>query len=285
MDPITLGLLGLGGSTLGSYFTGLANADKAKAGTQAYNDRLRDADAEAWASYNQQRGELGNVANMFAPTAQLGSSALNQIMQASGNLPQAQQFQYNKTLADFLDPAREKATQDALQSQQYSYLAQGKGLSGSAQKALQDKAMADSIATRGVALQEFQADRGNAYQQAMDYFNNQRASALDRINALGTVAGYGQQALGNQANVMQSSSALRGQLADQRNQITMDRANMEAQNAMAGAGGWQSMFGNLLSGGAQLAGMASTQPQGYRPSAGDTYLGNNTWQLNRGGRY
>lgn len=279
-------LAGLGanllGNTIGSYFQNEAQKAQATAGANAYRQGSQVASNEMNQAYADQMAQLQNVISLYGPQSAQGQQATNQLMQLQANLPEMGEFSYDKTISDFFDPAREKATQDALKGLQFSYASQGKGLSGAAQKALLGKAQADSINAYGVANQAMQSDKANTYQQFIDRFNSIAQNAQTRLNTLGNVSNMGANATNAQAGVMQNQAGLRGQLGQQRADMALTQADLDAQQAMAGAGGWQSVLGSLATGlgqaGSQFAGYQSTQNQGgYRPLYQTDAYGNKTY--------
>jgi hypothetical protein len=185
MDPIITPLaIGAGANMLGSLIGGFGAQSAAEADTQMRKQMMERQIAEQNAAY-------GDIAPTYDPYIQAGEQGVRGLADLAGRVGEydysPEQFQYNQTTQDFLDPSI-AFQQDQMRRQVEASAAAGGGLlSGGALKELQN---------RGAQLA--QTDYGNAHNRMMN--DKQFAYGSFRDNANAKIASL-QQSFNNRANV------------------------------------------------------------------------------------
>ncbi len=283
MDPVTLGAIGMGVSSLASgYFGGEAQKEASEAQARAQIRAQKMA-------IEEQRNAYGDVEGYYDPYRQHGEASLGQLGALQGewdvpNMPTMGQYQYGGDVQDFLDPSMQFQQDEAMRAMQSQY---GQDqYSGSAMKALQDRAQQMAQTDYGNAYGRMERDKAFDYQDYINQFNNQRANVSDQYNrlsdqynrALGGV-NIGANAVSGTANARMGAS---NQIGNMMNMQGKAQGQYDASGPLATASHWQT-FTNPNVMGPAVAGMAgmfqnqapaSMQASGeFQPQMGNIGMG------------
>lgn len=265
-DSPFLGALGIAGNILGGR-------EKQKQQRRAMRDLLAGIDAS--------RGIAGetyeDLTGMYAPLAGYSTEALDQMMamypelMAAETLPEMGEFEFDKTISDYLDPSMDFRMQQGQRAMDASAAAAGGLLSGKALLEAQDYGQNLASTEYGAADARMSRDKNFAYQDFLNRFRAQGAAVQDRYSRLqdqydrlSGVQQIGMGALNNQAGARQNyGNQLMG--------LAMDEANTRATGQ--GIGGWADLIygqtgniGNVIGGATgQLVGAAAGVPVGGYP--------------------
>lgn len=264
VDPLTLGLYG--GSVLAQGLGSLMGGNAQERAVLAQARAEKEAQERA---IQEQRQAFSDVQGMYSPYAQYGQQALGGLSALMGDVqsgayatPQ-EQFQFNQTTQDFLDPSMKYQQQRAMEGIEASRA--GGGLhSGATLKELQDRGQQMAQMDWGNAFNRQMTARGQAYQQFRDKMNFSRMENADRFNRLSGLLsqqlGVGQNATGAMAG---ARTGLGQQMAQGQMNLGQLQGMQQAAPHMNTANQWQT-FGQLAPTALGLAGSAfqpTYQPQ------------------------
>lgn len=224
MDPITLGLIGAGASTLGSvvgnYLGAEAQKDSARIQQRALEQALREGKQLYGQAGEQLQQGYTDVANMYDPYAKVGTTALSQLAGGDFTTPVGE-FAFKGDVNQYLDPSMKYQQEQAQRALEQSAIARGGLLSGGTAKALQNQAMQFAQTDYGNAYNRMQNDKNFAYQQFRDKFAQQQANNAIRMQQLQGLTNIGQNATGSMAQARQG-------LASNQANLNQNLANMNA---------------------------------------------------------
>jgi len=212
-----------------SYFQGEAVKEATKAESEAQARAL----AEARLASEEGMGYI-------RPYEQIGYQSLKDLtggLESGAYETDVGDFQYGKTLGDFLDPSMQFQQENAQRAMEQSALAGGGLASGSTLKALQEQAMGFAQQDYGNSFNRMQTDKNFAYGQFSDKFNRLRGENQDRYSRLAALSNLGANSANNMANIRQGEGAQAINIMGQQGQTNANRASA---NPM--------MYGNMVQG-------------------------------------
>ena len=278
MDPITMGALVMGGSSiLGGIMSSSAQEKAAKAQAAA---QLRGIQL----GIDEQRQAYKDIKPYWDPYMEAGQQSLGNLMQMQErgefNQPTLGQFQYGGQVEDFLDPSMDFQRQEAMDAMQSQYGADQ--YSGAAMRALQDRSQQMAQTDYGNAFGRMQSDRAFNYQDYINQFRSEGAGITDKWNRMSNMANLGVQGASTLTNArMGQASNISG--------LQQSAGVAQGQSAAAGplgtAANWQTMTNPNVIGPAfaglqnAFAGQSQQQQQAYNPSQYQ-YAMNNPMQQN-----
>ena len=234
MDPVTLSLLGgsLAGQAIGGLFNVDAQRDAARANRQVMQDATNNMNTVAQGTYNQ-------MGQMYNPYVQQGNDAFNQYAAFDPTVEMGE-FNYGKSVNDFLDPSMAYQQDQARRQVEASNAAAGSLGSGAFAKELQERGMLLAQQDYSNAHQRMTNDKQFTYNDFMNRFNNTRANNQARMGQLQNISNVGQNAMGTMTNAGQNLANT------QMNNIgSMANANAEYNNVNQMTTG-SGMAGNLF---------------------------------------
>ena len=181
---------------------------------------------------------------------------------------QVKDFEYGKTIADFLDPSMDFQRQRMEASLAGSAAASGGLYSGAAMKELQDRATQLAQTDYSNSFNRMTTDKNQIYKQYTDNFTQRQANTTARANQLKSLVGVGTGATNNVVG-------MRNNLADQRAGIygaqAQGNANMAYANEMMGP---QNIIGGTISGLTSPQSLAAFNGMNLPYLTGDSVTGN-----------
>ncbi len=171
-----------------------------------------------------------DVAGMYDPYQQAGQQSMAQLMSgmASGEFsPEMGDFQYDRSVSDFLDPNVDYQTQQANRALEQSAATGGQLRSGATLLGLQEQAQQFANQAYQQAYQNMMQDKSFAYNQFTNQFNVQAQNARNRQAMLQNMMSQGLGATGAVAGARQG-------LGQQQAQGAMQLADVSAQRSAAG---------------------------------------------------
>ncbi len=268
MDPLTIGL-GIGANALSSYLGNQGAAEAAKADARARKEMLQ-------MQIDEGRQAYADVAPSFQPymkTGQEGLNALGMLSQTAGQYDYTpEEFQYNQTVQDFLDPSMQ-FQQDQMRRQIEASQAAGGGLlSGGALKELQQRGAQLAQTDYANADQRMQNDKRFAYGSFMDNANARRQALQqgfqNRMGIANQQTGLGQfGATGNANARMGVGTNISNAIGSQINPMAANAQVGAASPYMMGQGLLNSVVNTDTMQG--LGAMLSRQGQMAQPSYGN----------------
>lgn len=253
MDPITLGALISGGSSLlGGIFGGLSADSERDQQRAMINEYMRSIARQEGIA----REGLDTQTGLYQPYANLAPKYLSQLESgiANGdfNQPTLGDFSYDKTAQDFLDPSLGYQQEQIRKSIEQSAVAGGGLNSG---KTLRDiMGSAQKIGETGYnnAYNQMTADKSFNYQDYINHFNNQSQQVKDKYQQISNMFNTGMQGVNaisganqNYTNSMMGAESQRGTLMGQKAGLN-DQFNGKMMgiigNTLGGIGGAASSY-------------------------------------------
>ena len=190
IDPVT-GMMILGGAQLGgNLINSLLGAGASRDSAEAQQRALAQQLAERKNAYK-------DVTGLYSPEMRMGGVALRDLNQmAYQDIPSQQDFQYGKTIDDFLDPSMAFQQEQMRRNVDQSAVSGGGLYSGNTLKELQDRGAQLAQTDYANAFNRMDKDKSNAYTEFLNKFNSERSATADRWSRLSAIAGMGQNAKG-----------------------------------------------------------------------------------------
>jgi len=203
MDPATMALVSSGVGLVGGYFQSQAQADAARAQAAQQREALAAAQKAADEGYV-------DISQLYNPYVMAGNKAFQEYGERDFSYA-PEQFQYDQTLGDFLDPSMQFQIDQAMQAIQGSAAAGGSLGSGATLKAMQDRGQQIASTGYGQAQDRMMQDKNFAYNQFLNNANAKRQQLAAQENQLLNIANTGFQGTQQQAG---SRAKLAGSTAD-----------------------------------------------------------------------
>jgi len=254
---LTLGLLAGGALIKGATDIYGAHQDR-KAG-RASAAALRTGVTDA---ARMEQESLQRVIDMYGPESEMGQNALQALYSGTMDgsfIPERDDFSYDRSIKDFLDPSIAYQQSQAANQLKESAAASGGMLSGPALAALQKQSMQIGQTGWDNAYSKMTNDKASAYQMYADEFAARRQAAQDRISQLSNISSMGQNAKSNIAQATQGIGTSQANLSRGMGQINAGAAQLNPAFNKAVVGS----MGNMVSQGANAyAGYLENPPLG-----------------------
>jgi hypothetical protein len=249
----------------GQYFGGQQQANAANSQADAQRAALANAQ-------NQTQSGYSDISQLYNPYTQTGQQAFQQY--AEGDFSSApQEFEYGRSIGDFLDPSMQFQTEQAMNQIQGSAAAGGSLGSGATLKAMQDRGQSIAQQGYGQAQDRMMQDKNFAYSQFLNDAQARQMQLQQQGNQLQNVANMGFQATQNQANNRQQFATDASGLAQQYGNVMTPGYTSGMQNAaMINAFTNPDMIGSVM-GGFGGGGQASMNNGGTGSYTGPTNSG------------
>ena len=218
---IPLAMAGLG--LAGQYFGGQQRADAANSQADAQRAALANAQGQVQSGYS-------DISQLYNPYTQTGQQAFQQY--AEGDFSSAPgQFEYGRSIGDFLDPSMQYQMDQSMNQIQGSAAAGGSLGSGATLKAMQDRGQNIAQQGYGQAQDRMMQDKNFAYSQFLNDAQARQMQLQQQGNQLQNVANMGFQATQNQANNRQQMATDASGLAQQYGNVMTPGYASGMQNA------------------------------------------------------
>jgi len=221
-------LTGIGGM-VGGYFS---NEEKLRAAKE-----IARAQREAGAKADNIYGEsYTDVRDIFDPYMQGGNQAFEQYANLDTSY-MPNEFEYSKTIGDFLDPSMNFQMEQAMRPIESSAAAGGSLGSGATLKALQDRGQQVANMNYGQAFDRMNQDKSFTYNQYLNNANMRRQQNQDRGNQLQNLFNTGY-------NATQNVAGYRDNLGTRQADIALQMGNIPtnaALRAQTNAANWQTL--------------------------------------------
>ena len=215
---------------LGMYGSYRSNEEKLRAAKE-YAEAQRKAEEQA-------RSEFGDaytdISSFYNPYMEGGTEAFGQYQDLDTSFMPGE-FEYSKTIGDFLDPSMDFQIEQAMRPIESSAAAGGSLGSGATLKALQDRGQQVASLNYGQAYDRMANDKSFAYKNYLNRANMQRQQNQDRGNQLQNLFNTGYNATQNVAGARDNLGTRTADSYRQASNIPTDTA----LRAQTNAANWQ----------------------------------------------
>lgn len=246
MDPLTLAGINTGGNILGNVLGGIGGASSAGADQASRERMLQQVLAEGRQGY-------ADVAPTFQPYMQAGEQGIGGLSNLASTADQydytPQQFEYQGSVSDFLDPSNEYAGQQAQRALEASQAMRGGLLGGAGLKELQQQQFSMGQQGWQNAFNNMNQDSNQKYSRFMNFANQTRDSMQNsfnnRFNVANQQTGLGQFGTSQNANArMGVANNAQNAISGQMNPMAQNQSQMAGAPYATGMGVLGSVFNN-----------------------------------------
>jgi hypothetical protein len=235
--PLVMAGLGLAGQ----YFGGQQQANAANSQAAAQREALANAQGQVQSGYS-------DISQLYNPYTQTGQQAFQQYAEGDFTSDPGQ-FEYGRSIGDFLDPSMQFQMDQSMNQIQGSAAAGGSLGSGATLKAMQDRGQQIAQQGYGQAHDRMMQDKNFAYSQFLNDAQARQMQLQQQGNQLQNVANMGFQATQNQANNRQQMASASSGLAQQQGNIMTPGYASGMQNAaLINAATNPTMIGSVMGG-------------------------------------